>query len=561
MTMVGNTDRKRSRSLGIPMLLTASLVLAACGGGSGGGNADATESVDLFVSGLSGSGLTLQNNGADDLAVDSNGDASFPTKLAEGESYEVTVLSTPATPQQDCVLKNASGTVDTDTTVEVECGLAYHALTGRWALESEPDTATFGTGLTQSQAAIANAADGTLVFRNDCEHEGRFISRADGGVLGDGSTVEEIAACSDTDRPVPAAFLPDVITLDHPESVDGGVTESAWQIALERVGTATTDGLPDVASGTARIDATDGSVFDSREFVHTIMARKSDNASIDDLVGDWGVVRLEINMGDGPKDILHSSVALPLRITDESGGMFDFSEDFFFTETELIQFATGANTQKEFFTQYKENGKIPMTVDNAQGLITLQGEQSGFMAPDGDFFAWGQSMIRADDPGSEDLLSVHQWLFGVRRDDTPDLDGKTFRIAGPGHFAHSGGFEMVPWIDSASLAFKSGNKVDIVLDTSESSVEFASAGAEITRNNPAASTLSDLDYGVGGTDKPGLIDIDVTAAAGVGDAFLTGFAQLGSRLLVLQYGTATDTGGGDYEGEISILFATCTNCD
>nr|HAT8714224.1 hypothetical protein [Legionella jordanis] len=72
------------------------------------------------VSGLSGT-VVLQNNGTDDLAITSNGSFTFPTPLAQGSTYNVTVLSQPAT--QHCTVTNASGTVGASnvSNVQVSC--------------------------------------------------------------------------------------------------------------------------------------------------------------------------------------------------------------------------------------------------------------------------------------------------------------------------------------------------------------------------------------------------------------------------------------------------------
>ncbi|MCG8382400.1 MAG: hypothetical protein MJA28_09325, partial [Gammaproteobacteria bacterium] len=47
------------------------------------------------VSGLEGTGLVLQNNNGDDLEIDANGDFTFPTALADGSNYSVSVLAHP----------------------------------------------------------------------------------------------------------------------------------------------------------------------------------------------------------------------------------------------------------------------------------------------------------------------------------------------------------------------------------------------------------------------------------------------------------------------------------
>lgn len=64
------------------------------------------------VSGLPGSGLVLQLNGAADLPVSANGNFHFPKPMARGSGYSVTVKSSPSSPiKQTCTVNQGSGTV------------------------------------------------------------------------------------------------------------------------------------------------------------------------------------------------------------------------------------------------------------------------------------------------------------------------------------------------------------------------------------------------------------------------------------------------------------------
>ena len=63
------------------------------------------------VTGLTGSGLVLQNNGGDDLLVTAAGVFAFSTSLAAGVPCVVTVSAQPSAPPQKCVVTNGSGTV------------------------------------------------------------------------------------------------------------------------------------------------------------------------------------------------------------------------------------------------------------------------------------------------------------------------------------------------------------------------------------------------------------------------------------------------------------------
>src|ERR1035441_6441060 len=73
------------------LVIGAVSALAACGG-----DGAATYSVAGSISGLSGSGLVLQNKGGDDLSVSTNASAfKFPTSIVAGGSYDVTVATQP----------------------------------------------------------------------------------------------------------------------------------------------------------------------------------------------------------------------------------------------------------------------------------------------------------------------------------------------------------------------------------------------------------------------------------------------------------------------------------
>ena len=81
----------------------------------------ATYSVGGTVTGLTGTGLELQNNGVDTLAITANDVFAFVTELQLGFSYVVTVSTQPT--GQTCTVSNGSGTIsDADITdVAVTC--------------------------------------------------------------------------------------------------------------------------------------------------------------------------------------------------------------------------------------------------------------------------------------------------------------------------------------------------------------------------------------------------------------------------------------------------------
>jgi hypothetical protein len=80
---------------------------------------DSSFTVGGTVSGLSGTGLVVQDNGGDDLAISANGDFSFPTPLAANASYLVVVKTQPSNPSQTCMVASASGTMGSANVTDV----------------------------------------------------------------------------------------------------------------------------------------------------------------------------------------------------------------------------------------------------------------------------------------------------------------------------------------------------------------------------------------------------------------------------------------------------------
>ncbi|MCK7593461.1 fibronectin type III domain-containing protein, partial [Pseudomarimonas salicorniae] len=91
-----------------------------------------TYTVGGTLSGLSGSGLVLRNNGGDDLGLGSNGSFVFSAPVASGATYAVTVHTQPGSPTQTCTVANGSGTVSSAdiTHVEVTCSTNTYTVGG-----------------------------------------------------------------------------------------------------------------------------------------------------------------------------------------------------------------------------------------------------------------------------------------------------------------------------------------------------------------------------------------------------------------------------------------------
>jgi 6-phosphogluconolactonase (cycloisomerase 2 family) len=106
-------------------LSAAGLALTGCHIGDG-----AQYSVGGIVTGVTGSGLVLQDNSGSDLAIDLNGGFVFGGRLGNDDAYSVTVKTQPSNPAQVCTVRLGSGTINKAdvTNVLVSC-----TQTGRFA--------------------------------------------------------------------------------------------------------------------------------------------------------------------------------------------------------------------------------------------------------------------------------------------------------------------------------------------------------------------------------------------------------------------------------------------
>ncbi len=115
-----------------------------------------TYTVGGTVGGLAGGGLVLSlNAGAQTLPVAANGTFTFPTALASGGNYAVTVQTQPSSPAQTCAVTNGSGTVGAAniTNVAVVCATAQRAIS----------VITLGPSFTATPPIPTSVPDGTVL--------------------------------------------------------------------------------------------------------------------------------------------------------------------------------------------------------------------------------------------------------------------------------------------------------------------------------------------------------------------------------------------------------------
>ena len=115
------------RVLALSALIGILFVIGCAGGGTQNSrSAPVTYTIGGTVSGLSGTGLVLQNNGSNNLSVSANGSFTFTTAIASGGAYMVTVLTQPSNPAQTCGVTNGSGTASANVTrIQINCTTTY----------------------------------------------------------------------------------------------------------------------------------------------------------------------------------------------------------------------------------------------------------------------------------------------------------------------------------------------------------------------------------------------------------------------------------------------------
>ncbi len=93
-------------------------------------NPPPTYTIGGSVTGLStGAGLTLQDNGSDNLPLAANGSFTFSQTVGQGAAYAVTILTPPL--QQTCSVTNGSGTASANVTnVRVVCAANAYRIGG-----------------------------------------------------------------------------------------------------------------------------------------------------------------------------------------------------------------------------------------------------------------------------------------------------------------------------------------------------------------------------------------------------------------------------------------------
>ncbi len=130
-----------------------------------------TQTISGIVTGLAGEQLTLDNNGADPVAITADGGFTFTTPVAYGGSYAVTVATQPV--GEVCTVANGSGTgVTADiSTVRIVCSSLRYTIGGSVAGLAGGAQVTLDDNGANPVSVTAN---GSFVFRTPVAYGGSY---------------------------------------------------------------------------------------------------------------------------------------------------------------------------------------------------------------------------------------------------------------------------------------------------------------------------------------------------------------------------------------------------
>lgn len=146
--------------------LSAAALLCAAGLAACGGKGNGSISLGVQVFGLDRSGLVLQNNGGDDLAVAGTGNYYFPTLMAPDSQFNVTIKTLPA--DVKCTLANNSAKINYYTYLQttVNCAPDAYALGGTVSGLTVNGVTATGLVLANGAQTVGVSADGAWQFAN-----------------------------------------------------------------------------------------------------------------------------------------------------------------------------------------------------------------------------------------------------------------------------------------------------------------------------------------------------------------------------------------------------------
>ncbi|MEH6584127.1 MAG: hypothetical protein V7754_19495 [Halioglobus sp.] len=306
-------------------------------------------------------------------------------------------------------------------------------------------------------------------------------------------------------------------------------------------------------------------------YYHSFYAKKSTNAKMTKLAGDWALTRLEIEVSPD-FEALYTVLTFPAEIVTKGGGALAVDEEVEFIESEFKHYFDGSPVKKtRFETTSGEQFSLPLTL-TPDGKLTLNaGDRdqpgrkpqimAGFIAPGHDFFVLAEGVpgIYALRDGNLELpplneFSANQLMVGIKKNATPNLTGKKYRMVGVKFDVNNQGFNVSPWSNDAFLKFTSNKNGRWKKNEEGQKVAFGNSDGKGI-SGTASSKVVKFSYTV---ESDGRIFFDLAGLPNLDQDLINGYASLDNKVLVFSH--ALSLAGGT-KGEIGMWVALCTNCD
>ncbi|MEC4685982.1 MAG: hypothetical protein VST71_09665 [Nitrospirota bacterium] len=311
-----------------------------------------------IVSGLAdGETVVLQNNGGDDLEITANGDFTFSTTFADGETYDVTVLTQPDS--QICSVNNSSGTINGADIIDIT--------------------------VTCSIVSVAAGDAHTVALRTDGTVWAWGDNRS--GQLGDGTTLDSITPVQVNglaEVAVVAAGIYHTIAL----KTDGTV----WAWGSNYTGQLGDGTKTDSSTPVQVIDLTNVTAIATKSF-HTI-ALKSDGT-----IWTWGSNNYG-QLGDGPT--IYSIMPVQVNELTDVAAIAVGGEHTVALKSDGTVWAWGRNDYGQLGSETTERCELgptcsitPLQVTGLTDVAAIAGGGSHTIAlkKDGTVWAWGSNIF------------------------------------------------------------------------------------------------------------------------------------------------------------------------
>jgi len=245
---------------GIGVIGSAFLIAGLAGCGGANGSSPNTHPVGGSITGLTASGLVLQNNGGDDLPVDANATSfTFATALANGAGYAVTVLTQPV--GLFCTVNNGTGTMGAEnvTSVSVACSPVYSvggSVTGLTASglvlqNNGGDDLTVNANATTFAFATDLASGIGFTVTVLAQPEGNFCTINNGtGTIGSNNVTDVGATCFPSGSLDTSFNATGYVTQG---STAGGNDDEAYAVAVDSLGRIVVEGYSTDAIGNSNM--------------------------------------------------------------------------------------------------------------------------------------------------------------------------------------------------------------------------------------------------------------------------------------------------------------------